>query len=764
MTEIEFDKKYTLQLNAQQREAVHAVDGAVLLLAVPGSGKTTVLLTRLAYMLCCRNIPADRVLTMTYTVAATREMGQRFRTCFGEDCPKTPEFRTINGVSAKIIEYYSRNHGSGQAFALMDDEGELSRLTAELYREYSSEFVTPNVIKDIRKAITYVKNMMLSADEIKELDTGISHFPEIYDSYCARMKKGRLMDYDDQMIYAKTILERCKAVREHFQSQYPYICVDEAQDTSRIQHAIIQLLSQKSGNIFMVGDEDQSIYGFRAAYPDALMSFERDYPGARVLLMEENFRSTPEILHIADEFIRKNTNRRSKTICPVRESGAEVHEICVMDRQEQLEWLSAIAHTVEKPPAVLFRNNDSAIPLIDMLDRRKIPYRCRQLDDGFFTHRLVADIVDIAAFAKDGGNTDAFMRIYYKLGCGISKRAAELACRESRRSGKPVLYELLRFQELSPYALDSVSGLSEALALLLTDTAQTALSRIWNELRYGEYVRQMKLDTNKFAVLRLLARWEPTLEGLIRRMARLREIIAAPTHAEAPRLILSTVHSSKGLEYDVVYIMDILDGILPTITQPQSAEERRQYEEERRLFYVAVTRAKDELYLFRCTGQASAFMDEVQSVLPREETNDIFSSVKTELCGKRYTHAVNGAGVIAARCGGMCMIAYPGGKRQLMTIGQMYDQRAVVLKRPDKAAENEKSTPIKQTRVLTRAEERAMLARAVPGGKMVHSRFGAGSIVRFDAPLVEIAFKGMGVKKFVFLDSLRRGLLRFDGE
>ena len=120
MTEKEFDKKYTLHLNDQQREAVHAADGAVLLLAVPGSGKTTVLITRLAYMLCCRGIPADRILTMTYTVAATKAMGQRFRVCFGEDCPQTPEFRTINGVSSKIIEYYSRTHGSGQAFALMD--------------------------------------------------------------------------------------------------------------------------------------------------------------------------------------------------------------------------------------------------------------------------------------------------------------------------------------------------------------------------------------------------------------------------------------------------------------------------------------------------------------------------------------------------------------------------------------------------------------------------------------------------------------------
>ena len=312
----EFDRKYTGRLNRQQSEAVHAVEGAVLLLAVPGSGKTTVLVTRLGYMLCCCGIPVNKILTMTYTKAATQEMKKRFARLFGEDCPNIPEFRTINGVSSKIIDFYAKSHSNGNAFQLMEDEGLLSKLVSDLYRELSGEFATQGIIKDLCKNITYVKNRMLDKEEIGKLDTGFEKFPELYRRYNLTLRQQHWMDYDDQMVYAKTILEKHADVLTHFQDMFPYICVDESQDTSKIQHAIIQRLAQKSGNIFMVGDEDQSIYGFRAAYPEALMQFEQTYPNARVLLMEENYRSTPEILRLADDFIRKTMRAIPKPSIP----------------------------------------------------------------------------------------------------------------------------------------------------------------------------------------------------------------------------------------------------------------------------------------------------------------------------------------------------------------------------------------------------------------------------------------------------------------
>lgn len=770
----EFDRKYTSRLNRQQAAAVHATEGAVLLLAVPGSGKTTVLVTRLGYMLCCCGIPADKILTMTYTKAATGEMRQRFVRLFGEDCPNIPEFRTINGVSSKIIEFYARTHGSGNAFALTGDEGRLAKLVSDLYRELSGEFATQGVIKELRRNITYVKNSMLSREELDGLDTGFEGFPELYRRYNRQLRQLHWMDYDDQMVYAREILERYPDILTHFQDMFPYICVDESQDTSKIQHAIIRLLAQKSGNIFMVGDEDQSIYGFRAAYPEALLQFEQTYPNARVLLMEENYRSTPEILRLADDFIRRNRDRHPKTIHPTRASGADVRLITAADRAAQYAWLTHAAAQCDGQMTVLYRNNDSALPLIDLLDRQGIAYCCAPMDDVYFTHRIVTDVRDMVAFAHDGRNAEVFLQIYYKCGGGISKKAAEYACERSRTSGKPILEELLRFPQLSSYARDSVTNMIDLLPQLLQDGARRGLARIWELLRYKDYVEQQKLDAGKFEILCLLAGQEPSLDALLTRLEQLRSLAVNPPAQQEAAVRLSTVHSSKGLEYDTVYLLDVLDGILPAVTEFESEAEQGRYQEERRLFYVAMTRAKNQLYLFSCLDRSSAFIKEVQQNIPAEvpEADDVFSTLPTELCGRHYHHAQKGWGSILADCGGQCLVAYGGGETQLLTMGQMYEQRMVVRKLPEKHATAKKRTAAsgakKQNRTpqgekvaLTPEEKEALLRKAVPGCKVDHKIFGQGVIVSYQAPIVTIRFAGSEEKRFVLLDSAERGLLCF---
>ena len=238
----EFETTFSVKLNQQQKEAVQSTKGPVLLLAVPGSGKTTVLVTRLGYMIYCRNIPPESILTVTYTVAATKDMSERFAVRFGEDMAKRLEFRTINGI--RICQ----DHGMG--------------------------YPTESDLKNVRTLITYIKNMMLTEEELQKLEEESDiRIAGIYREYCSQMRAQNLMDYDDQMLYAYKMLRMDPGLLAYFQKLYPYICVDEAQDTSKIQHAIIALLATESGNLFMVGDEDQSIYGFRAAYPQALVSF-----------------------------------------------------------------------------------------------------------------------------------------------------------------------------------------------------------------------------------------------------------------------------------------------------------------------------------------------------------------------------------------------------------------------------------------------------------------------------------------------------------
>jgi len=349
-------------LNQQQAAAVQAADGPVLLLAVPGSGKTTVLIHRLGYLMDCRGIPPERILTVTYTVAATRDMRARFARTFGEDRASRLEFRTINGLSARIIQYYERAMGR-RAFQLVTDEGTLSSLVGELFRACTGTFATESTIKGLRTAITYGKNRQMSREEMEALSTGELPVAQVYQAYCRVLRQRGWMDYDDQMVYAAQILRRHGEILAYFQEKYTHLCVDEAQDTSRIQHTILRLLAGRRRNLFLVGDEDQSIYGFRAAEPGALLRFERDYPGGRVLFLEKNYRSTQTIVTAADGFIRQNHNRRDKHMTAARGPGPALEELWVYDRAAQYAYLARLARDCPQETAVLYRNNESALPV-----------------------------------------------------------------------------------------------------------------------------------------------------------------------------------------------------------------------------------------------------------------------------------------------------------------------------------------------------------------------------------------------------------------
>ena len=253
-------------------------------------------------------------------------MSERFAVRFGEDMAKRLEFRTINGICARIIQYYGRRIGK-TPFELVKDEKTTTGMLIRICQDHGMGYPTESDLKNVRTLITYIKNMMLTEEELQKLEEESDiRIAGIYREYCSQMRAQNLMDYDDQMLYAYKMLRMDPGLLAYFQKLYPYICVDEAQDTSKIQHAIIALLATESGNLFMVGDEDQSIYGFRAAYPEALLSFEKNHKGAKVLLMEENFRSNAKIVEAADKFIQKNTLRHEKHMKPAREAGTDIRE------------------------------------------------------------------------------------------------------------------------------------------------------------------------------------------------------------------------------------------------------------------------------------------------------------------------------------------------------------------------------------------------------------------------------------------------------
>lgn len=662
MTWTEFRNRFSIQLNQQQESAVQSVEGPVLLLAVPGSGKTTVLVTRLGYMIFCKGIAPERILTVTYTVAATKDMAERFACRFGAEMAGRLEFRTINGICARVIQYCSWKSGR-TAFSLLTDEKRIAAMLSGIYQRIEHSYPTESDLQNVRTLITFIKNRMLGEEEIRALEKDAEiQLLRIYKAYNAELREHQLMDYDDQMVYAYTMLQRFPWLREHFQQQYPYICVDEAQDTSKIQHAIIALLASRTENLFMVGDEDQSIYGFRAAYPDALLEFEQHHPGAQVLLMEENFRSDASIVRAADRFIQKNTLRHEKHMQPARPKQREIREIPLANRKAQYSYLLKVAegctaayaadqeqravaadevkeradggpatdalHADKRrslsPIAVLYRDHECALPLIDLLERNGVPYKMRNADIGFFTNRVVLDICNIIRLAENPLNTELFMQLYYKLGTYLRKQDAQSIADISQLEGLSVWDVALKHGGLNAYTKGKVRAIQTHMRNMLKESAGRAIYRIVEYMGYREYMERSEIKDTKLDILRILADQEDSPRHLVDRLEKLRQVLKEKSSERDCPFILSTIHASKGLEYDSVYLLDVIDGVLPAqIPKDLKKAEKTEleaYEEERRLFYVGITRAKNQLYVFTMKTQHSAFCDELFQRTPKKSS------------------------------------------------------------------------------------------------------------------------------------------------
>lgn len=616
----EFIKEFHIMLNDQQLAAVQAIEEPTLLLAVPGSGKTTVLVTRIGYMVYCKGIAPEEILVVTYNVAAKSDMQRRCKKMFGEDLSMRVEFRTINGICAKAIAMYSRMVGK-QAFELLSDEGEKARILAGIYQRIEHGFPSENDLSDLATRITYIKNRMLSKEEIARLNAECDYdLAKIYEAYRREMRARSLMDFDDQLVYAYTMFRSAPALLDAFWDRYSYIMVDEAQDTSKIQHAIIELLAGREHHLFMVGDEDQSIYGFRAAYPEALLSFKDRYPGARVLLMETNYRSDAGIVAAADAFIRQNSLRHEKHMRPWHQEAGTIRTIDIVRRKGQYGYLLKVARNLmekdaedQKTTAVLYRDNESALPLIDLLEKQEIPYRIKNAEISFFSHRIVNDIRNIILFAADTTNTELFLQIYYKLQFFIKKADAEAICAQAKREEISVFDAALSYYGEGDWTAGKVKAMRTHMANMMREPADKALFRILNPMGYLDYVERSRLKNTKTEILQMLAQGERSPLALVERLDALAEILRNKEDDKEAKLVLSTIHSSKGLEYDTVYLLDVADGIFPetVLTSYRSAdkEEIAAYEEERRLFYVGVTRAKENLILFHAKTK-STFLEQ----------------------------------------------------------------------------------------------------------------------------------------------------------
>lgn len=615
----EFWQRYGQGLNDKQRAAVRRITGANLLLAVPGSGKTTVLVHRVGYMCLVGGIQPEHILTMTYTVAATEDMRERCATLFGHELADRVNFGTINAVSLEVIRYFGEVTGR-EAPPLYPDERMVGGMVAGLLRRQGNYFPTEYDLRLARTAITYVKNQMLTHGEYRTVEAGEIDVEALMDGYEEAMREAGWMDFDDQLVYAHRILSHYPEVRAYFASRYTHILVDEAQDTSKIQHAIIKLLAGEEPRLFMVGDEDQSIYGFRAAYPEALMDFAQDYKGATVAYLDQNYRSTKGIVEIAQRFVGKNVNRRPKHMVATREVEGGVERVQLGTRADQYDYLVKVAKEVRDRTAVLYRDNECAVPLLQRLLKDNIPFRGMGLNmTSFFEHRSVRDALDIMEFAFFPRDRERFMRIYSRLGCRIKREEADYACKQAASTGIPILNVLLRrYKSQYAKASDVLSTVDALIAIAKCSTAEDALGILIEHFcRSGS----TWLSPNKQFILSALSEGTNVHPMAFRtHLSTLAAKIEGHVNPDEG-IILSTVHSAKGLEYDTVYLIDVVNGVFNA--RQRKEEQEGDPEEDRRLFYVAMTRAKNKLYILSYRDQASDYSSELfgKMLAPRPKTD-----------------------------------------------------------------------------------------------------------------------------------------------
>lgn len=650
---------YGAHLTEQQIAAVTRAEGPSLLLAVPGSGKTTVIVLRAGYMTQCAGIPARQILTLTFSRAAAEEMRARYAALFGTQ--NMPRFSTIHSFCVQVLRRYRD--------VRMIEGQERDRLLRALYYQNSTnaDAFSENAIRQIDSAIGYAKNRLLDEQGIRELAAIDEDFPAVYYAYQEALREMGRMDFDDQLVAAyRLLLDDPSALRE-LQDTYRYISVDEAQDTSYVQHRILYLLAQRYGNICMVGDEDQSIYGFRAAYPDVLLDYERIYPGARILLLETNFRSTQPVVTAANALIGHSAQRHSKTARAVQSGGERIRYTTLADVKLQYAYLAdnLERHAAEgKTQAVLYRNNESALPLIDILQRRSIPFACRDAAAAAVNGAYMQQALALLEFALNPSDRDLYRKLYNKLGLYTTRETMQRVLERSD-GVRPFLAALADVELLhnrNPRAATAAEELDKRLGSLKDMKPLYAVGEAAAILQGKKQTPASAAVAPKADVLRAIAQ---QCSSIVDFLARMDKLSAFTAERGACDITLSTLHSAKGLEFDRVVIIDAYEGILPARSEAASEVREKELDEELRLFYVGVTRARRELEIVtaRCSfGEdivPSRFIGWLTPSAVSSKTKGGYAGDYKEFApGARVVHLRFGEGVVAYRDGEIAAVAF----------------------------------------------------------------------------------------------------------
>ena len=603
-------------LNPQQRRAVETADGRVLVLAGAGSGKTRVLTERIAYLIRERGISPERILAFTFTNKAAGEMRTRVEHLLKRrDIPLW--VGTFHATGVRILRREAKHIGFQNNFAIFDEDDSNQLIKDCIKKEGWG--LDENPVYPFKNRISRWKNALVPPEEASQ-EAG-TPFDEkaaaVYASYTKNLKKCNAFDFDDLITRVVELFTAHPRIKERYSRQFLHVLVDEFQDTNTIQMVMIDALASRHGNLFVVGDEDQSIYGWRGATVENILQFDRVYEDAAVIKLEENYRSTNRILDAANHVIANNLGRRGKRLFSRRGDGEFVRVAFAGDEMEEANLVREVIKGCiregyrRSDMAVLYRTHAQSRALENSLLRGSLPY---QIIGGvrFYERREIKDLLAYLKLINNPNDDVSFRRIVNVPRRGIG--AVTLAAIERAAGGRSLL-EVLLDEDSRDGITQAQRGKTAEFAKILSrlrlkakkETVYDLLVEVIDSVRYRDYlledrktaetrienVEELLVETQRFST----SAEKPFLAEFLEEIALISDIDGLKSEET---VALMTLHNSKGLEYGIVMITGLDEGLLPHYS---SFEDQDELEEERRLFYVGMTRAKERLYLFSAANR-----------------------------------------------------------------------------------------------------------------------------------------------------------------
>ena len=613
------ERDWLRRLNQAQRDAAEHLEGPILVLAGAGSGKTRVLTVRIARLIQEHGVAPDRIFAVTFTNKAAGEMKARVAQLLGRD-PTGLWIGTFHSLSARILRREAERIGFGRHFTIYDEDDRLALLKRVMTeRDHSTKLFAPRVVRSV---ISGAKNRMQSAEALRASspnDPLIAVAVDVMGPLAAALKAQNAMDFDDLMLHPLALFRDHPDRMAWYRQRFQFVLVDEFQDTNRAQYELVRILGGH-GNVFAVGDDDQSIYGWRGAEVRNMRDFQRDFGTVRLVRLEENYRSTQVVLDAANAVIAENSSRLGKTLTTRRRGGELVTQLAAAGERDEAEWIvkefaqrERAGDWVFSDMAILYRTNAQSRAFEESLRRAGVPYRLVGAVS-FYDRREVKDLLAYLRLVANPADDEAFLRAIAVPRRGIGPGSLATLAEAARRWGRSLLDTAEvgdRVQGLRPNVRNALRAFGEFIAELRTQSGTLPpgllIEELVERLEYEQLLQQEGIEgaerwENVRELIAAAAEWSEVVEQdeedgtpLERFLAEAALLSAHEKEEGEPQgVTIMTMHTAKGLEWPVVAIAGLEDGLFPL---SRSMESLDGLEEERRLFYVGLTRAKDKIYL-----------------------------------------------------------------------------------------------------------------------------------------------------------------------